>query len=290
MSRNTVRAGLSELDRGAAAEAADSTPSRRRPQAPFRPGSVPGEGAGTPPGAGEARRPGKPAALDVAGRTVNRLLHSLGCSLRSNRKTVQGRQHSDRGARFRRIDRRVRAFQKPGQPAIPVGTKRKEPVGPCRNGGREWRPKGSPEKVRVHDFPDPDPGKAVPCGVYGMTADRGRAVVGADRDTASFAVESVRRWWPSMGRPLCRDARRLLITAGGCSSSSRSRLWKLGPQRLADGSGLKIPVCRLPPGTSRWNRIEHRMFCHITRNRRGRPLVSCRPSSISSPRPPRAPD
>ena len=207
---------------------------------------------------------------------MNRLLHSLGYSLRSNRKTVEGRQHPDRDAQFRRIDRRVRAFQKLGQPVISVDTRKKELVGPYRNGGREWRPKGSPEEVRVHDFPDPELGKAIPYGVCDMTADRGWVSVGTDHDTASFAVESVRRWWRSMGQPLCRDARRLLITAdGGGSNSSRNRLWKLEPQRLADELGLKIPVCHFPPGTSRWNRMEHRMFSHITRNWRGRPLVSC---------------
>ncbi|MYA88276.1 MAG: ISAzo13 family transposase [Boseongicola sp. SB0662_bin_57] len=147
---------------------------------------------------------------------------------------------------------------------------------PCHNGGREWRPKGTPEKVNVHDFPDPELGKAIPCGVYDMTADKGWVSVGIDHDTASFAVESVRRWWRSMGRPLYRDAGRLLITAdGGGSNSSRNRLWKFELQRLADELGLKISVSHFPPGTSKWNRIEHRMFCHITRNWRGRPLVSC---------------
>ena len=189
---------------------------------------------------------------------------------------MEGRQHPDRDAQFRRIDRRVQAFQQLGQSVISVDTKKKELVGPYRNGGGEWRTKDTTEEVRVHDFPDPELGKAIPYGVYDMTADKGWVSVGTDHDTASFAVESVRRWWRSMGRPLYRDSRRLLITAdGGGTNSSRDRLWKFELQRLADELGLKISVCHFPPGTSKWNRIEHRMFCHITRNWRGRPLVSC---------------
>ncbi len=298
MSRNTVRAGLSELDHGAAA--AESAPAgrTRRPGGGRKRLSDHDPGLVTalelhlePATRGDPERPLRWTSLSarrladalsaeghpVSERTVNRLLHSLGYSLQSNRKTVEGRRHPDRDAQFRRIDRRVRAFQKLGQPVISVDTKKKELVGPFRNGGREWRPKGTPVQVRVHDFPDPELGKAIPYGVYDMTADKGWVSVGTDHDTASFAVESVRRWWQSMGRPLCRDARRLLITAdGGGSNSSRNRMWKLELQRLADELGLKISVCHFPPGTSKWNKIEHRMFCHITRNWRGRPLVSCR--------------
>ena len=212
----------------------------------------------------------------MSARTVNRLLHALGYSLQSNRKMVEGSRHPDRDAQFRRIERRVRAFQRTGQPVISVDTKKKELVGPCHNGGGEWRPKGNPERVNVHDFPDPALGKAIPYGVYDMTADKGWVSVGTDHDTASFAVESVRRWWWNMGRPLYRDASMLLITAdGGGSNSSRNRLWKFELQCLADELGLKISVCHFPPGTSKWRRIEHRMFCHnITQNWRRRPLIS----------------
>ena len=144
-----------------------------------------------------------------------------------------------------------------------------------RDGGREWRPKGEPGAVNVHDFPDPELGKAIPYGVYDLTANAGWVSVGIDHDTAAFAVETLRRWWRQMGRPLYPDARRLPVTAdGGGSNSSRNRLWKLELQKLADELGLKVSVAHFPPGTSKWNKIEHRMFCHITQNRRGRPLVS----------------
>ncbi len=206
---------------------------------------------------------------------MNRQLHALGYSLQANAKTLEGRQHPDRDAQFRRIDRRVRAFQRMGQPVVSVDTKKKEIIGQYRNGGREWRPKGEPEAVKVHDFPDPDLGKAIPYGVYDLTANAGWVSVGIDHDTATFAVETLRRWWQHMGRPLYPDARRLLITAdGGGSNSSRSRLWKLELQKLADELGLTVSVAHFPPGTSKWNKIEHRMFCHITQNWRGRPLVS----------------
>ena len=211
----------------------------------------------------------------VSERTVNRLLHELGYSLQANRKTIEGRQHPDRDGQFRRINRRVRAFQKLGQPVVSVDTKKKELVGQFRNGGRDWRPKGRPVVVNVHDFPDPELGKAIPYGVYDMTANTGWVSVGITSDTAEFAVETIRRWWKRMGSPLYPDARRLLITAdGGGSNSSRNRLWKLEVQRLADELGLAISVCHFPPGTSKWNRIEHQMFCHITQNWRGKPLVS----------------
>ncbi len=211
----------------------------------------------------------------VSERTVNRLLHALGYSLQANRKTLEGRQHPDRDAQFRRIDRRVRAFQRLGQPVVSVDTKKKEVVGQYRHGGREWCPRGAPEAVNVHDVPDPERGKAIPYGVYDITANEGWVSVGIDHDTAAFAVETLRRWWQRMGHPLYPDARRLLVTAdGGGSNSSRNRLWKLELQQLADELGLAISVCHFPPGTSKWNRIEHRMFCHITQNWRGRPLIS----------------
>lgn len=211
----------------------------------------------------------------VSERTVNRLLHALGYSLQANRKTLEGRQHPDRDAQFQQINQRVKAFQRQRQPVVSVDTKKKELVGPFRNGGREWRPQGQPEPVKVHDFPDKELGKVIPYGVYDMASNRGWVSVGVDHDTAEFAVATLRRWWTHMGRLAYPRAKRLLITAdGGGSNGSRNRLWKLELQRLADDMGLRISVCHFPPGTSKWNKIEHRMFCHITENWRGRPLVS----------------
>ncbi len=298
MSRGTVRAGLKELASGVVAEASGEAPSGRL----RRPGGgrkrvteldpdlvVALERQLEPVTRGDPESPlrwtcNSAAHLadrltaeghPVSERTVNRQLHALGYSLQANAKTLEGRQHPDRDAQFRRIDRRVRAFQRMGQPVVSVDTKKKEIIGQYRNGGREWRPKGEPEAVKVHDFPDPDLGKAIPYGVYDLTANAGWVSVGIDHDTATFAVETLRRWWQHMGRPLYPDARRLLITAdGGGSNSSRSRLWKLELQKLADELGLTVSVAHFPPGTSKWNKIEHRMFCHITQNWRGRPLVS----------------
>ena len=211
----------------------------------------------------------------VSERTVNRLLHDLGYSLQSNRKTIEGKGHPDRDAQFQSIHRRARAFQRQGQPVVSVDTTKKELVGQYRNGGREWQPKGKPEKVKVHDFSDKGLGKAIPDGVYDMAANTGWVSVGVDHDTAEFAVETIRRWWDRMGRRVYPRAKTLLITAdGGGSNGSRCRLWKVELQRLADETGLSISVCHFPPGTSKWNKIEHRMFCHITENWRGRPLVS----------------
>ena len=212
----------------------------------------------------------------VSGRSVNRLLHALGYSLQANRKTLEGRQHPDRDAQFQYIYRQVQVFQNAGQPVISVDTKKKELVGQYRNGGREWRPQGQPEEVQVHDFPDQELGKAIPYGVYDVTANAGWVSVGIDHDTSEFAVETLRRWWQKMGRQAYPGAERLLVTCdGGGSNSSRSRFWKLELQGLADELGLRVSVCHFPPGTSKWNKIEHRMFCHITQNWRGRPLV-CR--------------
>jgi transposase len=211
----------------------------------------------------------------VSERTVNRLLHDLGYSLQANRKTLEGRAHPDRDAQFQSINRRAKAFQKQGQPVISVDTKKKELVGQFRNGGREWHPQGQPEEVQGHDFPDKVLGKVIPYGVYDEATNSGWVSVGIDHDTAEFAVETVRRWWRHMGRTVYPRAQRLLITAdGGGSNGSRCRLWKVELQRLADEIGLRISVCHFPPGTSKWNKIEHRMFCHITENWRGRPLVS----------------
>jgi hypothetical protein len=211
----------------------------------------------------------------VSERTVNRLLHDLGYSLQGNRKTIEGKSHPDRDAQFQHINRRVKAYQRQGQPVVSVDTKKKELVGRYRNGGREWQPKGRPEEVKVHDFIDKELGKAIPYGVYDLAADTGWVSVGVDHDTAEFAVEALRRWWQRMGSRAYPRAKRLLITAdGGGSNGTRCRLWKVELQRLADEIGLDISVCHFPPGTSKWNKIEHRMFCHITENWRGRPLVS----------------
>lgn len=211
----------------------------------------------------------------VSARTVTRLLHALGYSLQSNRKTLEGGQHPDRDAQFQYSNRRVQAFQKQGQPVISVDTKKKELVGRFRNGGQEWRPQGQPEPVKVHDFPDAELGKVIPYGVYDMATNTGWVSVGVDHDTAAFAVETLRRWWRHMGSLTYPRAKRLLVTAdGGGSNGRRSRLWKVELQRFAEESGLQISVCHFPPGTSKWNKIEHRMFCSITENWRGRPLVS----------------
>ena len=211
----------------------------------------------------------------VSERTVNRLLHDLGYSLQANRKTLEGSAHPDRDAQFQYINRRAKAFQKQGQPVVSVDTKKKELVGQFRNGGREWSPQGQPEEVEVHDFPSKTLGKVIPYGVYDEATNTGWVSVGVDHDTAEFAVETVRRWWRHMGSQTYPKAKRLLITAdGGGSNGSRCRLWKVELQRLADETGLRLSVCHFPPGTSKWNKIEHRMFCHITENWRGRPLVS----------------
>jgi hypothetical protein len=208
-------------------------------------------------------------------RSVNRLLHDLGYSLQSNRKTIEGKGHPDRDAQFRHINRRVKAYQRRGQPVVSVDAKKKELIGRFRNGGREWRPEGHPEEVKVHDFAEKGLGKAIPYGVYDPTVNAGWVSVGVDHDTAEFAVETLRRWWRSMGGRVYPDATELLVTAdGGGSNGTRCRLWKLELQGLADEIGLGISVCHFPPGTSKWNKIEHRMFCHITENWRGRPLVS----------------
>ncbi|MCG3191599.1 MAG: ISAzo13 family transposase ISSiac3 [Thermoanaerobaculia bacterium] len=208
-------------------------------------------------------------------RTVGRLLNEAGYSLQSNRKTKEGSAHPDRDAQFLHISRTVMAFQQSGQPVISVDTKKKELVGTFKNGGREWRPKGEPEEVKVHDFLDPELGKAIPYGVYDVTTNQGWVSVGIDHDTARFAVEAIRRWWHKMGVERYRNARKLLITAdGGGSNGSRCRLWKVALQELAAQLGMAIHVCHFPPGTSKWNKIEHRMFCHITQNWRGRPLIN----------------
>jgi hypothetical protein len=219
-------------------------------------------------------------ALQGLGHTVSypsvaSLLHYLGYSLQANRKTREGSSHPDRNAQFEFINRRVVAFQKAKQPVISVDTKKKENLGDFKNQGQEWQPEGQPEEVRAKDFPDKRLGKAIPYGVYDLTCNQGWVSVGIDHDTARFAVETIRRWFSEMGQPTYPSAERLLVTAdGGGSNGHRNRLWKVALQELVDETGLKISVCHFPPGTSKWNKIEHRMFCHITKNWRGRPLTS----------------
>jgi len=221
--------------------------------------------------AGELAR----AGYEVADRTVARLLRQAGYSLRGNAKTIEGKQHPDRDAQFRYIAAQVVAFQAQGDPVISVDTKKKELVGNFANGGAEWEPAGDPRRVNVPDFADKELGKAVPCGVYDVTANTGWVNVGADADTGQFAVESIRRWWNTVGKSAYPNARRLLVTAdSGGSNGSRLRLWKTELAGFAAEAGIEITVLHLPPGTSKWNRIEHRLFSHISMNWRGRPLES----------------
>jgi hypothetical protein len=211
----------------------------------------------------------------VSHQSVALLLGELGYSLQANRKTREGSSHPDRNAQFEFINARVLDFQKRGQPVVSVDTKKKENLGDFKNNGSEWQPEGQPEQVRAKDFPDKRLGKAIPYGVYDLTCNRGWVSVGIDHDTARFAAETIRRWWQEMGWPIYPNAKELLITAdGGGSNGHRVRLWKVALQELADAINLRISVCHFPPGTSKWNKIEHRMFCHITRNWRGRPLTS----------------
>lgn len=211
----------------------------------------------------------------VGPRTVASLLHQAGYSLQSTRKTREGKQHPDRNAQFEYLNEQVQLFQKRHHPTISVDTKKKELVGDFANAGQEWQPKGAPEEVRSHDFKDKELGKAIPYGVYDILHNEGWVSVGIDHDTALFAARSIQRWWEEMGVARFPRARQLLITAdGGGSNSHRSRLWKVALQQLADEIGLKLHVCHFPPGTSKWNKIEHRLFSFITQNWRGRPLVS----------------
>ena len=220
------------------------------------------------------------AALVQKGHKIGRqkvadLLRQLGYSLQSNQKKREGASHPDRNAQCEHINANVLLFQKNNQPVISVDTKKKELVGDFKNNGKEWHPKGEPEPVRVHDFADEELGKVNPYGVYDQTNNVGWVSVGTDHDTAEFAVESIRRWWNHMGKPRYPDAKELLITADcGGSNGYRVRLWKYALQQLANETGLKISVCHFPPGTSKWNKIEHRIFSHISINWRGKPLTS----------------
>jgi transposase len=295
MSRNTVAAGLKELDRQEAA----APPGRVR-----RTGGGRKKATEKQPGLLDALQEiieaairGDPetdllwvsmsqrhlvSALKVRGftlaqRTVGSLLKDLGYSLQANAKTKEGSNHPDRNAQFEHINALVKAFRAEGQPAISVDTKKKELVGDFKNNGRTLRPKGRPEPVRVHDFiiKDKEHGRVSPYGVYDIAANEGWVNVGVDHDTAAFAVESIRRWWNRLGRKRYGTATRLLITADcGGSNGARVRLWKTELQKLANETGLAITVAHHPPGTSKWNRIEHRMFAHISMNWRGKPLVS----------------
>jgi hypothetical protein len=294
ISRSTIQRGLRDLD-------ADT---------PLPPGRTRKAGAGRKPATAldqtllrdldalvEPTAPGDPdsplrwssksvrtlaVALQALGHTVSHtvvaeLLHQLGYSLQGNAKTREGRQHTDRDAQFRYIAATVKRSQRRKQPTISVHTQKKELIGDFKNGGRAWRPNGTPDRVRVHDFviPTPAHGKAIPYGVYDLHRDEGWVSVGIDHDTASFAVNAIRRWWRRMGRSAYPQTRSLVITAdAGGSNGTRLRLWKWELQRFANRAGLTITVCHFPPGTSKWNRIEHRLFSHIAMNWRATPLVS----------------
>ena len=211
----------------------------------------------------------------VSDRTVAMLLKQSGYSLQANRKSREGSSHPDRNAQFEYINRQVRAFQKRQQPVVSVDTKKKELVGEFKNPGEEWQPQGQPQPVNVHDFPDKKLGKAIPYGVYDLAGNEGWVSVGIDHDTAEFACASILRWWNEMGSARFPRATELMITAdGGGSNSSRNRLWKKSLQCLADELGMTLKICHFPPGTSKWNKIEHRLFCFITKNWRGRPLTT----------------
>lgn len=211
----------------------------------------------------------------VSHRIVGELLYDMGYSLQANRKILEGSSHPDRNAQFEFINQQAIKFQKSNQPVISVDTKKKERVGNFKNSGQEWRPKGEPEEVFIHDFPDKELGRAIPYGVYDQGLNKGWVSVGTDNDTAEFAVETIRRWWYSMGKPFYIDATKLLITAdGGGSNGTRVRLWKTELQKFANETKMDISVCHFPPCTSKWNKIEHRLFSYITQNWRGKPLIS----------------
>jgi len=211
----------------------------------------------------------------IGDRKVAELLHGLHYSLQANAKTREGSRHPDRNAQFEYLNTLAKAFQKRTQPVISVDTKKKELVGDFKNKGTEWRPKGQPQEVQVHDFEDKELGKVIPYGVYDIVKNEGWVTVGTDHDTSDFAIDTILSWWKQMGRRAYPQAIELLILAdSGGSNGSRSRLWKIGVQRLANETGLQVTVCHFPPGTSKWNKIEHRLFSFITQNWRGRPLVS----------------
>ena len=210
----------------------------------------------------------------ISPRTVAGLLHAMHYSLQADRKTLEGGTHPDRNAQFARINADVEAFQARGAPVISVDAKKKELVGPYKNGGREWQPKGMPEETNVYDFPNKELGKVTPYGVYDLTANAGWVSVGTDHDTAQFAVQTIETWWEQMGRTQYAATELLIVADGGGSNGSHNKLWKIELQRLANTTGLSLVVRHFPPGCSKWNKIEHRLFSQITQNWRGRPLVS----------------
>ena len=292
VSESTVRRGLAELDAGGAAG-----PGRvRRPGAGRKPITVsdptlvsdlerlvepdvrgdPGRALRWSSKSGAKLGEGlRAAGHQVADRTVLRILKERGYSLQANRKAKEGSSHPDRDAQFRHINETAKAALAAGEPVISVDTKKKELVGDFKNAGREWRPKGEPELVRTHDFKDKTLGKAIPYGIYDLADDSGWVNVGIDNDTAQFAVNSIRTWWQHLGNNRYPDATTLTITADcGGSNGNRTRLWKTELQQLADETGLVIQVCHFPPGTSKWNKIEHRLFSFISINWRGKPLTS----------------
>jgi hypothetical protein len=295
LSRPTITAGLRELDQPIPQRAAQASRVRcsgggRRPITETDPGLLPAlESLVEPVTRGDPESPLRWTCKStrrlaeeltrknhrVGPRTVAMLLHDAGYSLQANRKTREGLAHPDRNAQFEYINASVARSLLNDQPAISVDTKKKELVGDFKNGGRAWRPQGEPEVVRTHDFLDKTLGKAIPYGVYDMVNNQGWVSVGIDHDTAQFATTSIRRWWHEMGEARFPKAKELLITAHGAGSNGhRTRLWKVSLQALADELGLTLNVCHFPPGTSKWNKIEHRLFSFITQNWRGKPLVS----------------
>jgi hypothetical protein len=297
LSRMTVRAGIRELRQQERQPEAALPPERvRQPGGGRRPLTATDptllrdlERLVEPATRGDPRSPlrwtckstGKLAAAlqaqghQVSARKVAQLLRDLGYRLQAPRKTREGKQHPDRDAQFQHIAAQTRAFQRRGQPVISVDTKKKELVGDFQPKGREWQPAYQPEEVRVHDFQDEELGKAIPYGVYDVTRDVGWVSVGIDHDTAAFAGAAIGQWWQRLGQATYPRATEVLVVAdGGGSNGSRNRLWKWALQQFADATGLKVSVCHFPPGTSKWNKIEHRLFCYISQNWRGRPLVS----------------
>ena len=293
MSRNTIRSGVRELEKGIDP---DDTGRSRQPGAgrkriektnpeilvmleelvdPLTRGDPESPLRWTAKSARKLASELRTLGHRVSPQKVVELLRGLGYSLQANRKTREGTQHPDRNAQFEYINEQAKDFLRRGQPVISVDTKKKELVGNFKNGGREWQPSKAPEKVRVHDFKDEELGKAIPYGVFDVGANEGWVSVGIDHDTAEFAVESIRRWWRHMGSKVYPEATELLITAdAGGSNAYRTRAWKYHLQCFADEAGLKVGVCHYPPGTSKWNRIEHRMWSYITMNWRGKPLTS----------------
>lgn len=291
IARSTIRRGCGELERGETLEGRVRRPGAgRKPLIETDPGLLVAlERLVDEESRGDPERPLRWTAKSLrtlgrelraqghqlSARSVAPLLRKLGYSLQSNRKAKEGSQHPDRDKQFRYINATAKTALAENQPVVSVDTKKKELVGDFKNAGQEWRPKGSPELVRVHDFKDPELGKAIPYGVYDLASDEGWIQVGIDHDTAQFAVASIRSWWEHLGRKRFPKAKTLTITADcGGSNGYRIRLWKVELQRLADQTGLQIQVRHFPPGTSKWNKIEHRLFSFITRNWRGRPLVS----------------